>query len=405
MIEIARTFLECLLALLLLYVAASAFYHFALAVAYFLAREPARIKSGRLNRFAVVVPAHNEELLISRFCENLAQLSYPAEKYAVHIIADNCTDDTAALCSRYPVRVLCRSDLEHTGKGYALKWAFENIDLNRFDAVLVLDADTTVEPSILHELNSMINNGSRAVQCHIRVPNRDESWFTQLIHVSRTINGLLYHYSKYKLGLSAYLMGTGMCFRADLLQKQPWTAFTLSEDWEYFARLIEQGVKIDFARQAVVLQQESRSLQQATSQRLRWSKGRFYVIKSLGLKLFFRGILRKSLIMTDASLALLFPNWSLQVNLILTALAGSLFLEASPFKTTALVLGSVMLVMQAVILAAGAVLAGDIGRVAGAVLVSPLFLVWKFFIDLASLTGIYRGREWIRTARHVPHSD
>lgn len=403
MVELAHTILEGPLGLLLLYAAASVFYHFALAIAYFLAPEPGKIKSDRLNRFAIIVPAHNEELLIAHVCRNLSLLSYPAGKYSIHIVADNCSDGTAALCSRYPVNVLCRSDLEHTGKGYTLQWAFENIDLSRFDAVLVLDADTTVDSSILLELNSMLNNGSRAIQCHIEVPNRGESSFTQLIHVSRTINNLFYHYAKYKLGLSAYLMGSGMCFRTGLIRQQPWTAFTLSEDWEYFAKLIEQGVKIDFARRAVVFQQESRSLRQATSQRLRWSRGRFHVVKNLGLGLFFKGIARRSLIMSDASLALLFPNWSLQVNLILMALAGSLLLEPSLYKTMALALGAVMLGMQFVILAAGAALAGDFGRVFRAVLAAPVFLIWKFIIDLASVTGIYQGKKWIRTARHVPH--
>jgi hypothetical protein len=37
-----------------------------------------------------------------------------------------------------------------------------------------------------------------------------------------------------------------------------------------------------------------------------------------------------------------------------------------------------------------------------AILAAPLFLVWKLAIDFVSMTGIYRGKEWIRTERHVP---
>jgi len=106
--------------------------------------------------------------------------------------------------------------------------------------------------------------------------------------------------------------------------------------------------------------------------------------------------------MADASLALLFPNWSLQINLILLTLVTSLMLPVSTFKSTALFLCLCMLGAQGIILIMGVFLAGDFWRVFKAILAAPLFLVWKFAIDFVSMTGIYRGKEWIRTARHVP---
>jgi cellulose synthase/poly-beta-1,6-N-acetylglucosamine synthase-like glycosyltransferase len=267
---------------------------------------------------------------------------------------------------------------------------------------LVIDADTEVDPAILAELNVMIINGSQAIQCYETISNRGESWFTQLIFVSRTINSLLYHYAKYKIGLSAYLMGVGMCFRTSLLREIPWTAYTLSEDWEYTARLIGQNIKIDFAPQAKVFPQESRSLRQATSQRLRWSKGRFHVVKNLGLKLFIQGVRTRNWIMADASLSLLFPNWSLQINLILIALFMSLVLPTSTITSISLIMSLLMLAAQGVILIIGIALAGEFWQVLKAILIAPLFLVWKFVIDFVSMTGIYRGKRWIRAERHIP---
>lgn len=405
MIEIVGVIVKIILSLLFIYLSASVLYHLALAAAFLLIKEPKQTAAQARTRFAIIVPAHNEELLISRFCQNLLTIDYPDSMREIFIIADNCNDRTSEMCRTYPVNVLCRFDNENTGKGYALKWAFENVDLDKFDAVLILDADTTVEPSILQELNTMITNGSEAIQCYIKVPNRNESWFTQLIYVSRTINNLLYHAAKYKMGLSSYLMGTGMCFRTSLLKEQAWTAFTLSEDWEYFAKLIEQGKKIDFATRGVVLQQESRSLKQATTQRLRWSKGRFYVIKNLGMNLLVQGLRTKNRIMSDASLSLLFPNWSLQINLIIVALFTSLMLPSSAFKSLSIILSLGMLSAQGLILLIGMMLAGDFWRVFKAILIAPLFLVWKFVIDFVSMTGIYRGKKWIRTERHIPHEE
>jgi 1,2-diacylglycerol 3-beta-glucosyltransferase len=405
MAHIANILLQGILIILLAYLTASVLYHLALALSYLLIREKNLPPAQARTRFAIVVPAHNEEMLIDRFCRNIVKIDYPNSMREIFIIADNCSDKTAAISRSHPVKVLSRFDDVNIGKGYALKWAFENIQLDSFDAVLVIDADTEVDPSILNELNMLIIGGSQAIQCYETISNRGESWFTQLIFVSRTINSLLYHFAKYKIGLSSYLMGVGMCFRTSLLRKIPWTAYTLSEDWEYTARLIGQNIRIDFAARAKVFPQESRSLRQATSQRLRWSKGRFNVVKDLGIKLFMQGIRTKNWIMADASLSLLFPNWSLQINLILLALFMSLVLPSSTVASVATIMSLFMLAAQGIILLIGMVLAGDFWHVLRAVLVAPLFLVWKFMIDFVSMTGIYRGKRWIRAERHIPEDE
>ena len=394
--------LEIALLSLLAYVTTATLYCLFLSSAYFLVKEPKSQNGQKLNSFAIIVPAHNEELLISRFCENILQINYPISLQKVFIIADNCIDKTAEICGKYNVHVLNRFDSEKKGKGFAIEWALEQIKLDNFDAILILDADTTVKPSILKELNKMINDGSQAIQCYIKVPNRDESWFTQLIFISRTVNGLLYHYPKYKLGLSSYLMGTGMCFKSNLLQEKKWTAFTLSEDWEYFAQLVEQGIKIDFAVRAVVLQQESKSLQQATTQRLRWASGRFYVVKELGFRLLFKGLSKRDIVMADASLALIFPNWSLLINLIALVFICSLLLPSSAFKTVAIISSLSLVGFQGLLLLSGIYLSGNYWSVFKAILIAPLFLVWKMAIDILCMTGLYKGKKWIRTERHIP---
>ena len=312
-------------------------YNLFFAVNYFMP-ESSSGQSGvdqisELNKFYIFIPAHNEELLIADECQNLLSLNYPEELYKVFIIADNCDDNTVQICSEFPVEVLERHDLEQRGKGYALDWAFSQVELDESDAVLVLDADTKVYPEVLNELNKLLVRGEEVIQCYIEVPNRSESWFTELIFLSRTINNLLYHFSKWKLGLSAYLMGSGMCFKSKILKEKKWTAYSLSEDWEYYAQLISDGIKVAFAKNAVVKQQESKSLNQATSQRLRWSSGRFYVVKKLGVKLFLQGLRKRNLVIVDASLALLFPNMSLLVNLSLFSLFISLLLPLTIFKS------------------------------------------------------------------------
>lgn len=390
---------------LTLYLTASTCYLIFLAVAFFAVKEPKEQEITHFNHFAVLVPAHNEDLLISRLCESLLKIQYPSTHYEIFIIVDNSSDRTAEIARTFPVQVMIRNDPLQLGKGYAINWALDQIAFERYDAVFMVDADNIVDPKILIELNRSINHGEKAIQCYNTVGNRSDSWFSQLLFVSRTGNNLLYHHAKYKLGLSSYLTGNGMCFNTALLRTSGWNAFSVGEDWEYYARLIENRIKIAFARNAMVFHQESRSLHQATSQRLRWSSGRFTVLRNSGIKLFLKGLRNKDWFTLDASLPLVFPNYSLQINLTVLTLLSSLILSSSPFKTAIIGMSIGLLVLLFMLFATGVYLSGDYFRVFRALLYVPVFLLWKFIIDLFSFTGIYKGKGWVRTERHAPSTE
>ena len=80
-----------------------------------------------IKKFAVFIPAHNEEIVIENIVDNLKQLDYPKDCYDIYVIADNCTDNTAAAARAAGANVLERNDSKKRGKGYALQWAFEKI--------------------------------------------------------------------------------------------------------------------------------------------------------------------------------------------------------------------------------------------------------------------------------------
>jgi len=386
---------------LVIYLTGAMAYLLVLAAAYFIIPEPKRIESSKLNRFAILVPAHDEELLISCLCESFLKINYPRDLYEIFIIADNCDDKTAEICNSFPVNVLVRNDPSHTGKGFAINWTLKKVPLAKFDAIFMVDADNIVDSQILEQLNLMINQGEIAIQCYNTVGNRSDSWFTELLFVSRTIGNLLYHHAKYKLGLSSYLMGNGICFKSHLLQEKGWTAFSAGEDWEYYAQLIECRIKIGFAKDAKVFHQESKSLNQATSQRLRWSSGRFLVLRKFGIWLFWKGIIMHDLFTLDASLPLIFPNYSLQLNLTLLALILVSLLPSSDLRLFLLATGLLLVFGQVLLFLAGVYLTKSYMKVFKAMLHAPVFLFWKAIIDFLSLTRIYRGGKWIRTERHI----
>src|SRR6476646_7970997 len=97
-------------------------------------------------RFAVMVPAHDEELLIRRTVGSLLALDYPPDMFTVHVIADNCTDSTAERARALGATVHERVDPDQRGKGYALRWLFGRLlpDPAGGDAFVIVDADSVV---------------------------------------------------------------------------------------------------------------------------------------------------------------------------------------------------------------------------------------------------------------------
>jgi poly-beta-1,6-N-acetyl-D-glucosamine synthase len=95
-----------------------------------------------LSRVAVLMPAHNEEVVIT---ESLAAITALVPPDQVHVVSDGSTDRTVELAEAMGVNVIATST--NLGKAGALEEAIDRFGLvDRFDYVLLLDADTRVQP-------------------------------------------------------------------------------------------------------------------------------------------------------------------------------------------------------------------------------------------------------------------
>ena len=117
------------------------------------------------SRIAVLVPAHDEAPLVGRCVASLPPQSYPADLYDIVVIADNCTDDTAARAAAAGATVLVRPP-DARGKGPALRWAMDRLlecdpDLA---ALAVVDADSIADPGLLGALVARLERGAPVVQ-------------------------------------------------------------------------------------------------------------------------------------------------------------------------------------------------------------------------------------------------
>lgn len=376
----------------------STFYHLFFAFVYFYPCRKNQKSAENKRKFLILIPAHNEETLIGRLIDSLKQLNYPKEKYKVAVIADNCTDKTAPVAEGRGANVLIRNEPAKRGKGFALQWAFGRDIHKEFEAVLIIDADNIVDSNLLLHLNNHLERGERVIQCNNGLSNPDETWFTRIAYIATVINNRLFFHGRYKLGLSAILDGNGMCFDSNIINQYGWMGQSISEDKEYSVHLIQESIFIDFAVEAKVYAQESRSLNQAFSQRLRWSGGKFRHGRKYGLKLLSQGLKEKNFKKMDAVLPLLLPSQSLQINLTLFALLLTLIPLKVNFQSSLQLYVLLLILLQFLYLTLGFVIARASIKVVTAFVFAPVFLLWKAFIDLLSFFG-YKNQIWVRTKR------
>lgn len=367
----------------ILLIAAGAYLSCHVLYSLFLIASNALIKERTLpgrapaTRFAILLPAHNEELLLPRLLESVKAQRYPERLCKPYVIADNCSDKTAGIARSMGAVALERTDLENRGKGQAIKWVLEKIDPESYDAVFIVDADSVLKNDVLEMLDRDLASGSKVIQCYNGIENPDESWFTRLLDVSRAVSNLVYHPAKQKLGFSSTLMGNGMCFSSGMLKKYGWDAFTVGEDWEYYAKLMHRGERVSYNVNARVFHRESANLQQATTQRMRWASGRFSVIWNHAIGLFFKGLAKGDLMMIDASLPLILPNPSLGVNLSIAFLGASL-LTMGLFGRSFAYWAAALILLQCGVFMTGILYTENRFKNLLSVFIAPVFLAWKW---------------------------
>lgn len=360
-----------------------------------------RISSMRHRKFAIVIPAYNEEHVITKTIYSLSGIIYPKSLYDLIVVADNCTDNTAKIAEKLGSRVLERTNNMDRGKGFALRWAFNRLldgDIS-YEAIVVIDSDSLVSGNFLEVMNYYLENGSHVVQSSDLVLPKPGSWSSE----STRIGFLLYNYVKplgrKVLGLPMGLRGNGMCFSADILRRFPWNAWSQTEDVEYGLNLLINRIDIDFAPEATVWAIMPAKAKNAESQRERWELGRYSTIKKYAPRLFNLFRERRSLKYFDALVELISPplvNTFLLI-IIIAGINGALAMK-SIVPNSIMVMWLLVASLGFIHLFLGLIAARADASVYKSIFYIPLYAVWKMKVYISSL---YKGtnREWIRTTR------
>lgn len=360
------------------------------------ARIPVPATSTRRLRFDLIVPAHNEEAVIAHVVQSLQAVDWPADRFRVLVVADNCTDGTAKIARAAGAQVLERRDATQRGKGYALQYAFKASRAAVWaDAVAVVDADAQVSANFVEAIACRLERGEQAVQVHYGISNIHVSWRTRLLSIAKAAFHIVRSRARERLKLSCGVRGNGWAVTHALLEKVPYTAFSLTEDLEYGITLGMQGYRVAYADEAHSDAEMVSGEKESRNQRQRWESGRFSLIRSRTLPLLWQAVRARSVVCLDLALDLMVLPLSyvaLNVVVLLTAAAlaaGNGWPVIWIWMALACVAVLVLYILRGWQLSATGVQGLlDLAR-------APGFVLWKVVVML-------RGRgpkEWVRTKR------
>lgn len=376
-------------------------YLLLLTIAALFARRTTALSPEPRHRFAILVPAHDEERLLPETLASLGALDYPQPLYDVHVVADNCTDRTAEIARRAGVHVYERFDTELVGKGHALNWLMKRVSESAsqrvYDAFVIFDADTIVLPGFLRVMDARLARGENVIQGYYGVRDPARSWGVALRYAALAVLHYLRPLGRSVLGGTTGLKGNGMCLRAGIARRFAWSG-SLTEDIEYHVALILAGERVTFAPDAALEAEMPGTLRGAHTQNVRWERGRIQMIRAYVPRLLRAALRQRRFAPFDAAMEQLIPPTA-----VLTALIGACTLAGAGLGLVesgwaGAWAGLALLAGEAIYLTTGLLLARAPARVWLALLYAPVFVAWKVGLYLRVLAG--RDRQgWVRTER------
>ena len=235
---------------------------------------------------SVLVPAHNEALVVKRTVRSLLNFDYPDDKYEIIVINDNSSDDTediiADLAAEFPNNhLICVSTdkiVGGTGKSNALNIGFS---VARGEIISIYDADNTPEPQALRLLveNLVADPKAGAVIGKFRTRNRNASILSRFVNIETLSHQCMNQAGRFFFFKLCTIPGTNYVIRRSIVEAVGgWDVKALSEDTEISFRIYRMGYYIKLIPQAVTWEQEPHLLPVWFRQRVRWAKGNIYVM-------------------------------------------------------------------------------------------------------------------------------
>ena len=234
---------------------------------------------------SVLIPAHNEEIVMAATLDAMLALDYPRDRLEIVVINDGSTDATGEIVADYSRRdsrvVLLDVPKGEGGKG---KSKALNLGLNRARSpvIAVYDADNTPSPDALRYLVAqlLLHPKLGAVLGKFRTVNKNRNLLTRFINIETLSFQSILQAGRWWLFRIATLPGTNFVIRREALEQLGgWDEEAITEDSELSIRMYMNHWRIKFIPYAVTYEQEPERWDVWLRQRTRWVRGNNYVAK------------------------------------------------------------------------------------------------------------------------------
>ena len=267
-------------------------------VANVLMTKPRILEARKNHRYAVMIAARNERAVIGNLIHSIKVQNYPSELIDVFVVADNCSDDTAEVARKAGAIVFKRFNDELVGKGYALDFCLKAIRAQyadrAYEAYFVFDADNVLDRNYFREMNKTFDNGAKASTSYRNSKNYDSNWISAGYAVWFIREAKFLSQARLNLNTSCAISGTGFFIASDVLERAGgWNWHLLTEDIEFSAASIIDGVRISYCPTAVLYDEQPITFRDSWNQRMRWAKGFYQVFGRYGADL-AKGIFTQS---------------------------------------------------------------------------------------------------------------
>lgn len=352
---------------------------------------------GERPRVGVVVPAHDESLLVEGTVRSIAVQLSGADRLLV--VADNCSDDTAAKAAAAGAEVIERRDEKRRGKGYALDFGVRHLKADPVDVVVVIDADCQPGAGAVDLLAAKCMNALRPVQASylMQLPAQ-AALAARLAQFAWLVRNRVRPLGCHRLGLPCQLMGSGMAFPWGLISAAPLATAHIAEDLILGIALARSGAPPLFCPEAEVRGFFPATAEGRQAQHLRWEHGHLAALLGEAPRLLAEGLHRRDYSRIALALDVMVPPLSLlALSILALAAASALLLLADARALVALGLTA-----AAFVLLASTVLVSWLRYGRDVLPLSDLLHVPAYALSKVPIYLRFVGRrqmEWVRSRR------
>ena len=363
-----------------------------LAAVFFAKSSTTTDKAERRPQLTVLMPAHNESLVITQTLQSiLPQLS---DEDQLLVVADNCNDDTALIARKLGANVIERKNKLQRGKGYALDFGLQYLKDNPPKIVLIIDADCIVSNGTIDKLaRACIDNQCPIQALYLMESQPNPSLKARIAVFAWIVKNKVRPLGSKALSLPCQLMGTGMAFLWGDIIKSNLASGHIVEDMKLGVDLTRANKPPLFLADALVTSIFPPTAEATNTQRARWEHGHLSVILNEAPSLLFEALKTKNIQMLGLACDLIVPPLAVLTLMCVALFVCSFMLSVQP----ALFIASILLIaLSGAILLAWACYGRDIISFKQlcyapiyALIKIPLYI--KFFLN--------RQVEWVRSKR------